>query len=363
MQKIFYNRVNLSASLLISLTLFLAFTANAQSSTEIVRRSLNKGVNLSFLEHYWTNPSLLYEKQVNDKLKDIARKGFRAVRLPVAFDHFAVDNDTQLSSEILQKLHQIYARCLQLNLKLILVYHYGRLRNDNLYVENDRIIRMWKQVMQSMRSYPTDQLVYELYNEPTTDMDIWKSAATTLVRELRKEDQNRIFIIGGANYNGINELLHMGKLPVDDGKIIYTFHFYEPYIFTHQGADWTPEKTYLTGFPYPYNEKSMPKPPAENDYSPLAKDYWRYNKEATGYYLQNRIQQISAQAKKLNLPLICTETGVINFADIESKSNYLSDITSVMNEMDIPVVLWDYDDKFSIIQHKKIIRALKKWLK
>ncbi|MFY0091913.1 cellulase family glycosylhydrolase, partial [Acinetobacter baumannii] len=85
----------------------------------------------------------------------------------------------------------------------MLVYHYGRLRNDNLYSENDRIIRLWKQVIQSLRAYPTNQLVYELYNEPTTDMDVWKSAANTLVRELRKEDPDRIFIIGGANYNGI----------------------------------------------------------------------------------------------------------------------------------------------------------------
>ncbi|MEN9599682.1 MAG: hypothetical protein RL596_2001 [Bacteroidota bacterium] len=373
MQHVFYNRVNLifmslKRLMLIAcfptlLTLSSAFTANAQSSTEIVRRSLNKGVNLSFLEHYWTDPIHLYKKEVDEKLKDIARKGFQAVRLPIALDHFTRDNNTQLTEEILQKLHQIYASCLQLNLKLVLVYHYGRLRNDNIQYENDRIIRLWKQVMASMKSYPTNQLVYELYNEPTTDMDVWKSAATTLVRELRKEDPNRIFIIGGANYNGINELLYMGKLPVDDGKIIYTFHFYEPYIFTHQGADWTPEKTYLTGFPYPYDEREMPKAPAQHDFSELAKDYRRYNKEATYTYLYNRIKQISEQAKKLNLPLICTETGVINFADTDSKSNYLRDITSIMQEMDIPVLLWDYDDTFSLIQHKKYMRALKKWLR
>ncbi|MEL4403001.1 hypothetical protein AAEJ42_22470, partial [Shewanella algae] len=86
-------------------------------------------------------------------------------------------------------------------------------------------------------------------------------------------------------------------------------------------------------------------------------------KEATYDYLFNRIKQISELAKRQNLPLICTETGVINFPDTDSKSNYLRDITKIMNEMDIPVFLWDYDDKFSVIQHKKIIRSLKKWLR
>lgn len=92
-------------------------------------------------------------------------------------------------------------------------------------------------MIEDIRHFSTENLFLELYNEPTTDMDIWKSTATTLVRELRKEDPERIFIIGGANYNGINELLNMGKLSTDDGKIFYTLHFYEPYIFTHQGAD------------------------------------------------------------------------------------------------------------------------------
>ncbi|MFM9745446.1 hypothetical protein ACKI2C_48675, partial [Streptomyces brasiliscabiei] len=91
------NRSFFIASLLTTITLFSAFHANAQSNTEIVRRSLNKGINLSFLEHYWADPIHLYQKEVDDKLEDIARKGFLAVRLPVAFDHFTTDGNTQLT--------------------------------------------------------------------------------------------------------------------------------------------------------------------------------------------------------------------------------------------------------------------------
>jgi endoglucanase len=297
-------------------------------------------------------------------LQEMARNGFETVRLPVAFDHFLVGQEETLEPMLLQQLDRIYRQCRQLNMNLVLVYHYGKLRNENPATENERIIKMWKQVMRSFVTYDPNHLFYELYNEPTTDMDVWKSSANTLVRELRKEDPDRIFIIGGANYNGINELLDMGPLLVDDGKIIYTFHFYEPYVFTHQGADWTKEKTYVTGFPYPYQLSKMPDlPAAAQPGSTLVQDYARYYKEATPAYLKERLGQIAQRANDMHLPLICSETGVIQFADKKSKSAYLGDITAILDQLGIPVMLWDYNDKFSLKKGKKLLSVIRQWTK
>jgi len=350
-------------SLLTFVSFFFSVFAAERTDLNKIKTALNKGVNISYLEQYWVNPETLYKIDIEPKLKAIAKAGFKTVRLPVAFDHYMADSYAELSGALIQKLHLIYSRCKQLNLNLVIVYHYGKLQNENLYAENDRIIRIWKQVIYSMQGYAADQLFFELYNEPTTDMDIWKSSITTIVRELRKADPERIFIIGGANYNGYNELLHMGRLSIDDGKLLYTFHFYEPYIFTHQGADWTAEKTFITGFPYPYKQNKMPglyNAPAN---SSIAKDYERYPREAQYIYLHQRIQYIYEEAKRLNLPLICTETGVINLADKKSRAAYLSDITSIMNEFKIPVILWDWDDKFAVMKNNKAIKQIRPWLK
>ena len=353
----------LFTSIFTFVSFFLPVFAANQIDINKIKNELSKGVNISLLEQYWITPEELYKTDLNPKITDIAKAGFKTIRLPVAFDHYMSDSYAAIDGELIKKLQQIYVQCTILNIKLIIVYHYGKLRNENIYSENDRIIRIWKQVINAMRANSTNNLFFELYNEPTTDMDVWKSSITTLVRELRKEDQERIFIIGGANYNGFSELLHMGKLDVDDGKIIYTFHFYEPYIFTHQGADWTAEKTFITGFPYPYKAKKMPGLyNAPND-SQLYKDYYRYYKEATYEYLYERIKFISNEAKRLDLPLICSETGVIKFANNKSKSAYLRDITTIMNEFDIPVILWDYDDKFSIKKGNKVFYTLKPWLR
>lgn len=362
------NFIARTSSLFITtlLTLILGFsTAQAQYNKALheTTRRLGQGVNISYLEQYWMSPDALYQRNINPLLELIADQGFETVRLPVAFDLFMEDSYASLNDQIIKKLHEIYKRCESLKLNLVIVYHYGKLRDENRYTENDRIIRIWKQVMASMSYYSSKHLFYELYNEPTTDMDIWKSTATTLIRELRKEDPERIFIIGGANYNGINELLNMGRLPVDDGKILYTFHFYEPYIFTHQGADWTIEKTFITGFPYPYSSRKMPDLFNAPPESQLAQDYERYPREANYEGLLKRLKWIKEEADRLNLPLICTETGVINLAPTKSKSTYLRDITRIMKELEIPVMLWDFNHKFSITNNDRVIKSLRSWLK
>ncbi len=353
----------LFTSIFTFVSFFLPVFAANQIDINKIKNELGKGVNISLLEQYWVTPEELYKTDLNPKITAITKAGFKTIRLPVAFDHYMADSYAAIDVELIKKLQQIYLQCTNFKIKLIIVYHYGKLRNENIYSENDRIIRIWKQVINSMHANSTSNLFFELYNEPTTDMDVWKSSITTLVRELRKEDPERIFIIGGANYNGFSELFNMGKLDVDDGKILYTFHFYEPYIFTHQGADWTPEKTYITGFPYPYKARKMPGLYNAAADSQLYKDYYRYYKESTYEYLYERIKFISNEAKRLNLPLICSETGVIKFADNKSKSAYLRDITSIMDEFNIPVILWDYDDKFSILKGNRVIKTLKPWLR
>lgn len=44
--------------------------------------------------------------------------------------------------------------------------------------------------------------------------------------------------LDGVQWNSVHTLKLLEK--PDDGNIIYNFHFYEPFLFTHQNASWQP---------------------------------------------------------------------------------------------------------------------------
>ncbi|MBL7759190.1 MAG: cellulase family glycosylhydrolase [Sediminibacterium sp.] len=351
------------AGLLTFVSFFFPVYAADPTDWNKIRSGLSKGINISHYEQYWVAPNELCKKDLRPMLDAIRKAGFNSVRIPVAFDQFMDPGSGQIRPDLLQHLINLYNTASRLEMKMVLVYHYGKLTNENTETETERIIGIWKQVISAMYTLSTEKLLFELYNEPTIDPELWKTVATRLVRELRKDDPERVFIIGGTNYNGANELIRMGKLPIHDHKVLYTFHFYEPYIFTHQGADWTPEKTFITGFPYPYKKSKMPKLYNAPQDSPVEADYNRYPKEATFDYLWSRIRYISSEADRLNLPLICTETGVIKIADRKSRGTYLRDIIHIMTDHKIPVMLWDWNDKFEVIRHNKPIKKIRPWLK
>lgn len=326
-----------------------------------VRNQLGAGINLSALEHNWKAPDSLLQYNWQPIIKEIIDHGFKTIRLPVAFDHFAGEK-AEIPAELIKMVQDIYYYCNKEGVHLILVYHYGKLFEYNTDYQIDRISKMWEQWLRNFQNKGYNNLLFELYNEPTLDRWVWKYAIERIVARLRQTDQQRIFIVGGTNYNGYVQTLELGTL--NDNRILYTFHFYEPYLFTHQGAEWTIDKSYLTGFPYPYKKNRMPQLKGAIKGSVVYEDYYRYYREATKTYLTETIKKLVADANHLNMPLICTETGVILNVDGKYRENYLRDITEVLSEFKIPTMLWDYNDRFSIRQQNgKLLSPVKGWIK
>jgi len=57
------------------------------------------------------------------------------------------------------------------------------------------------------------------------------------VKAIREIDSTRWLYIGGNNYNSPDELKNLAD--IDDDYIVYNFHFYNPFFFTHQKAHWS----------------------------------------------------------------------------------------------------------------------------
>lgn len=350
-------------SLCFIILVFTSCTKKGFPTMQQMRSNLGAGTNVSLFEHTWSNPEDILNTDITPKLNLIASQGFKTVRLPVAFDLFTYPNSSTLQPILLTKLKEIYYVCYNLKLHLIITYHYGILDENSMYnQEIDHVSWVWKQVQKEFKGHGYDYLFFELYNEPTMSDDRWRQTAQKLISYIRGEDANRIYIVGGSDYNSINALMNMGKLK--DDKTMYCFHFYEPYIFTHQGADWTGDKSYMTGFPYPYKRRKMPPMSKEAIGTTVEKDYKKYYYEGTKEYLNDRLNQIANYCEKNNMLVICTEAGVIASVDAEYRNNYLKDITNSAYQYRIPVVLWDYDQKFSIkADSLNILPSLNKWLR
>ncbi len=348
-------------TLLISL---LTSCAKKQFPTlQEIRSSLGGGVNVSLFEQTWTKNADIFSQDLIPKLQLIAQQGFRTVRLPIAFDKYTYPNSSNLQPELLTKLKEIYYACYNLNLKIIFTFHYGFMNEHSIYNHDiNHVSWIWKQIQTEFKGHGCEYLFFELYNEPTMEAKRWKETIEKLISYIRHEDELRIYIVGGSNYNGLNDLIEMGKLK--DERLFYTFHFYEPFIFTHQGAEWTIEKSYMKGFPYPYKKRLMPDFDQRATGTSVEKDYKKYPYEGTYDYINGRMNQIANYCIKNNMPLVCTEFGVIDSADDNSREQYLKDVTKSLQQYNIKGMVWDYDQRFLITNRQgKIFPSILNWNK
>ena len=67
-----------------------------------------------------------------------------------------------------------------------------------------------------------------------------------LLAIVRESNPDRLVIVGPGHWNNVDHLAGF-KLPEDDRMLIGTFHYYSPFHFTHQGAEWAEGQQRLEG--------------------------------------------------------------------------------------------------------------------
>ena len=120
---------------------------------------------------------------------------------------------------------------------------------------------VWLQMAQHFEGR-SDKILYEILNEPHgISHNLWNSIQGDVIQTIRSVDTTHTIIVGGADYNSYNSL---SKMPAyEDDNLIYTFHFYDPFVLTHpEELIWTtPSMTDLGGIPFPYEANAMPRFP------------------------------------------------------------------------------------------------------
>lgn len=354
----FINRLLGMVSLL---TLFItigcdAQSFNNQSATFKRAQTLDNGVSISWLEQTWNKNILDSNIITMSDFRLLKQLGFKCIRIPVAFSHFQTNNS--YNPKLLEHIDQILRLCHLYGFKVIICYHSGNLDENTYMSENQIIIALWEMLTKKYYQQSADDLFFELYNEPPhMNPNIWQNAASEIIKAIRKIDKKRTLIIGASNFNSIYELSR--TTPLEDDNLIYTFHFYEPFFFTHQGAEWIGDQVATTGVPFPYNASIFPplNPKAKNTWGET--NYYQYRTDGNEQSVKDKLQIIKNWGIKYNVPLLCGEYGAYNkYADQASRCRYIKTVRQTLKVMQIPGILWDYNSSFSIFEGKPSLRNL-----
>jgi endoglucanase len=95
------------------------------------------------------------------------------------------------------------------------------------------------------------RLAFELMNEPEIPQPIWQPMLEACYRAARKGSARLLLVLGGGSMNAAAALTALDRRPfAGDPRLIYTYHDYAPWQFTHQGVRGSPAYA-LDAIPYP----------------------------------------------------------------------------------------------------------------
>jgi len=166
----------------------------------------------------------------------IRQAGFATVRLPVRFSgHALAAPPYTIDAGFMARVHHVVDANLAAGLNVIIDMH----NYDELFTDPDankaRFAELWRQIGTSFQGAPAN-VWFELINEPhgsLTDANLLAVLSPALAA-LRTTNPTRPVIVGGQNYSGVDSLATLA-FP-NDPNIVPTFHYYDPFDFTHQGA-------------------------------------------------------------------------------------------------------------------------------
>ncbi len=202
----------------------------------------------------------------------------------------------------------------------------------------DRFIALW---LELERCFSGDNsIAFELLNEVRDiNSSLWNDLVERTIGEIRNVNKERIIIIGTTCWNTswkLNEL----RL-YDDEKVVYTFHTYDPFEFTHQQGVLQPDTLYYNRkMPYPcdieryrdYRRTVFGENNAYANFSRMDIEYIRYS-------LSPAIDFVKKHPDKI---LWCGEFGTIRHCDINSRQSWMRDVITVLKENEIPYCVWNY---------------------
>jgi aryl-phospho-beta-D-glucosidase BglC (GH1 family) len=298
--------------------------AIAQTPIHDLNKKLGKGINMGNMfeapsETEWGNPFK------DDYFKRISSLGFNHVRIPIRWDVPARCQQNEpytVNATFLERIKTVVDLAKKENLLVVINMHH----HDAIFVNPDaqkaKFISQWNQIATFFKDYDSN-LLFEVMNEPNTNLtpEKWNTFFADALKEIRKTNPTRGVLMGTAKWGGLGGVSSL-KIPADN-NLILTIHYYDPFNFTHQGAEWV--------------ENSKPWLGTKWENTNLERD------EIIGQF-----KYLKEFANQNNLPIHIGEFGAYSKADLDSRVLWTNFLARWLEQQGFSWAYWEFSAGFGI---------------
>ncbi|HEU4711027.1 MAG TPA: cellulase family glycosylhydrolase [Pyrinomonadaceae bacterium] len=322
-------------------------------------RRIRRGINLS----HWFSQAANYSKthlETHTTAQDIAlikSMGFDHVRFPLEPAPLLADtpDPSILNAAYLAQVDRALDMILSNGLAVIVDIHPSdefklRMNRDERGVE--AFAKFWRTFASHLSKRDPDSVFLEVINEPMVEDGYrWYGIQAKLISAIRAGAPQHTIIAAGHRWSGLGEMLALE--PYADANIIYNFHFYEPFAFTHQGATWAgPHLSYYKNIPYPSSPDAVklvldtvPDEPAKYNLLRYGEDNWNAGR------IDRELGMAAAWAAKHRVFITCNEFGTFRrYSKPLDRTVWTHDMRTALEKHGIGWTMWDYAGGFAVVE-------------
>ena len=254
----------------------LSSAASAAPQSIVLKRGLPTDIWLTWPEaNRFDEPGLIAVfpeyRQVfkGGELKLVKDAGFDFVRLTVDPAIFlwkpSPAKTDKLVAGVLAAIAEIRGAGLKVVVDLHSIPHTAPTPGTEMYLKTDAdfaaYLELVAKIGTAITTLPSADVAFEPINEPTIDCDWdqpkktkqrWPGMLKKLHAAARAAAPTLTLVLSGACWGSADGLSQINPRTIADDNIVWSFHSYEPFIFSHQGASWTDEQMrFVEGLAFP----------------------------------------------------------------------------------------------------------------
>jgi aryl-phospho-beta-D-glucosidase BglC (GH1 family) len=335
-------------------------TSNQDNRPNLAARfeRLRRGVNLS----HWFSQAANYSKthlETHTTAQDIAlikSMGFDHVRFPIEPAPLLSDtpDPSILNATYLRYVDNALDMMLAAGLAVVIDIHPSdefKLRMNREERNIEAFAKFWRAFATHLARRDPNLVFLEVINEPMVeDPYRWYGIQGKLIAAIRAGAPNHTIIASGHRWSGLYEMLFLE--PYSDQNLIYNFHFYEPFAFTHQGATWAgPNLPFYKNVPYPSSPEAVKLLLDTIQDEPAKYNLLRYGEENwNASRIDRELGMAAAWAAKHRVYITCNEFGAFRkFARAADRVTWLHDMRMALEKHGIGWTMWDYAGGFAAV--------------